>query len=148
MPLHQIVYVSSARYSNMSDLDLRDIFEKAMLNNSKNGITGALIYFEDTFMQLLEGEREAVIERFSIIRNDKRHKGVIVLMGDDVEKRSFPGFSMNCRKLSESDCITNPECKKILAEGFVSPKIVKDSSAAVRLLSSFCEQNDNRLRFR
>lgn len=148
MPLHQIIYVSSARYSNMSELDLKDIFEAAMKNNKRNCLTGALLYYEDTFMQLLEGEKDMVEERFSIIKNDRRHKSLIVLMNEEVKRRSFPGFAMSCQKLSKSDCIADPECRKILHEGFVSPQVVEDSSIAVRLLKGFVESNNSRLRLK
>lgn len=144
--MHQIIYVSSSSYPNMSPMDLKDILEASVRNNRKVGVTGALLYYEDSFMQLLEGDKEAVEGIFSAIKKDRRHKHIIVLVNDSVEERAFPDFSMICRKLSESDCIADPECRKILRDGFTSPHVVNKSNVAISLLNSFFEHNSKGLK--
>jgi hypothetical protein len=88
----QLVYVS--RPFGYDDLTLTGILGQARQNNSRNGITGALICREDIFMQMLEGRRDVVTSTFSRILRDDRHVDVVNLLSSDIESRLFPDWSM------------------------------------------------------
>jgi len=57
----QISYISKATQS-MSEDDLEEILRISRENNGRLGITGMLLYGNNTFVQILEGEEKAVNE--------------------------------------------------------------------------------------
>lgn len=92
MRLCQLIYTSRPFGFNASMLD--DILTAARSLNAKNSITGALICRADTFMQMLEGPREAVTEAFGRILADDRHVNVTLLHVGDTSERLFPDWTM------------------------------------------------------
>jgi hypothetical protein len=57
-----------------------------------------LLYKNQRFMQVLEGEREDIEEiYYERICKDDRHEGVVQLMGRPTEERDFPDWSMGFR---------------------------------------------------
>ncbi len=55
------------------------MLEKARENNSRDNITGCLLYYEGEFIQYLEGNQVKVLTLFDKINADKRHKDVTLL---------------------------------------------------------------------
>lgn len=91
--LHTIVYVSHAE-GKVSEAELERILEASRRNNSRDGITGALLHHEGSFMQCLEGEESSVRSAYARISEDARHGGVFVLMDEPIAERAFPSWSM------------------------------------------------------
>jgi hypothetical protein len=58
MSLHEIIYLSRAS-EPMSTEALAALMEKSRIDNVARGITGVLIYHQQEFLQLIEGERAA-----------------------------------------------------------------------------------------
>jgi hypothetical protein len=100
--MEYLVYMSTA-VNPLTDSELKDILVKSQLNNSKNNLTGILLYSEGTFVQVLEGEVAELDETFEKILNDTRHKGVIELVREEINERSFPDWSMGFRTLSPAE---------------------------------------------
>lgn len=92
MPISQIVYAS--RPFGYDELALRNILVIARRNNTRDGITGALICREDLFLQLLEGRRDTVQAALDRIRHDDRHTDLRVLLDENVSDRLFPDWAM------------------------------------------------------
>ena len=88
----QLIYASHP--FGFDDLMLAGILAKARANNTRDGITGALICREDLFLQLLEGKRDVVTAAFGRILQDDRHIDVVNLRSGDIDKRLFPNWSM------------------------------------------------------
>ena len=63
-------------------------------NNKKDGITGALIFREDIFLQFLEGPENNVDKAFNNIASDKRHKNVLKLKEDITDRKLFTSWAM------------------------------------------------------
>ena len=91
--IYQVVYASKVT-QGLTDKDLMDILEVARNKNQETGITGALIYNEGFFLQLLEGEQEKVNDLYKHIENDTRHEHVTCIFQGIVEKRVFPNWYM------------------------------------------------------
>lgn len=68
-----LVYVSSA-VRPFSRSDLEDLPATSRDNNAELGITGMLLYRDDNFMQILEGEEGPVRALYDKIGNDPRHR--------------------------------------------------------------------------
>ena len=77
-----------------ADHELADILRVARVNNAAQGITGALLLYDDWFAQVLEGPEAAVRDLFHRIAQDKRHDGVELLDQGPVEKRVFERWAM------------------------------------------------------
>lgn len=90
---YQIIY-SSVSSTPMQQDDLEDILEQAQSNNAADGITGALVYADGHFMQILEGERSTVEQLMRRIAKDLRHETVVVLLAGDVQAAAFPDWTM------------------------------------------------------
>lgn len=74
---------------------VESILASSSHNNPKNGITGVLIATETHFLQVLEGEFEALNETFEKISRDSRHDKVQLISFTDIEERKFGIWAMH-----------------------------------------------------
>ena len=88
-----LVYISTARIE-MEWPDLREILEKARRNNARDGVTGALLYAEGAFIQVLEGAPERVSATFERIKKDRRHHSLTVMFDEQADARAFREWDM------------------------------------------------------
>jgi len=87
--LVELSYLSEA-VSDMSFLGLMRLLESARAFNQKNGITGILLYDNQQFGQIIEGEYANVMKAWKRIQDDKRHHRIELLEIREIEERSFP----------------------------------------------------------
>jgi hypothetical protein len=100
MPIiHQLVYVSHAGF-NVSDEEIRSILDVSIKNNTRDSITGLLIYSNQLFFQVLEGPLDAVESCYARVSKDDRHGAPSIMWQDDVAERSFPSWKMGYRASS------------------------------------------------
>jgi hypothetical protein len=90
---YQIIYSSEAATPMQTD-DLQELLEHARRSNAAKGITGALIYAEGTFLQILEGDRGLLQDLMARIRRDVRHESVVVLRESEVPTAIFGSWKM------------------------------------------------------
>lgn len=88
----RITYVSRAR--SKLPLDLKDILAVTRPNNTRLRVTGALCFLDGAYLQLLEGERDAVQKLYQVIKDDPRHSDAKVLTHTSITERVFPNWSM------------------------------------------------------
>lgn len=91
--LYQLIYSSKAATA-MSVADLRAILEDARAGNEERQVTGALIYADGAFLQILEGSRQAVQDLMGSIAADARHTHVKVFHEAEVDHRVFGAWTM------------------------------------------------------
>lgn len=91
--LHQIIYSSKATQA-MESTRLEQILDDARAGNEARNVTGALIYVDGVFLQVLEGERKALDELLAGIRNDSRHESMKVFHEAEIEQRTFSEWRM------------------------------------------------------
>jgi hypothetical protein len=97
MSVHTIVYRSVPVFSGSmaSYLDeVGSILATARRRNPHANVTGAMLFNEDWFVQLLEGEEANVRATFDRIAADPRHEDVELLVDVVVPARQFPDWSM------------------------------------------------------
>lgn len=93
--LVRLIYAS--RSVDPIDQKLLDkILEQSRTSNVDSGITGMLCSCEDTnsFLQAIEGGREAVNALYSEIVCDSRHQDVTILAYEEVHQRRFSNWRM------------------------------------------------------
>ena len=95
-----IAYVSAAT-SAMTDDEIAGILTQSRANNSRDGLTGALLFHRGRYIQILEGPREQVLSRFAIIAADPRHRSVQKVSEKIIGQRQFPEWTMGFRPLSD-----------------------------------------------
>jgi hypothetical protein len=95
--LHSIAYFSRSNLEGDEaalKAQVMDILATAWRKNRQRNLTGALLFSDGCFAQVLEGPREALEETFEAIECDPRHSDVTILHFHPVDERSFPGWSM------------------------------------------------------
>jgi hypothetical protein len=87
--LVELSYLSEA-VSDMSFLSLMRLLESARAFNQNNDITGILLYDNQQFGQILEGEYADVMKAWKRVQEDRRHHRVELLEIREISERSFP----------------------------------------------------------
>lgn len=90
---YQIIY-SSVSSTPMQLDELEDILEQAQGNNARNGVTGALVYVDGFFLQILEGEKQTAQDLMQRIAKDLRHETVTVLREGEIPVGAFSDWKM------------------------------------------------------
>ena len=88
-------------------------------------------------MQVLEGEEESVLETFSRIENDHRHKSVDVLRSEYIQFRNFPDWTMGFVNVNNLGPVSVPGFSRFLERGFRSTYFAEDSIEAHAMLLAF-----------
>lgn len=91
--LVRLIYASRVT-ANVSHADVKNILQKSQANNVRVGITGALCFTGNIFLQCLEGDRAAVNALYHRLLSDPRHNDAAVLVLDEISKRDFVEWSM------------------------------------------------------
>lgn len=103
-----LIYGSSATHE-MTETQLLDLLNTAKSNNEEVGITGMLLYKGGNFLQVLEGEKEAVESLYNKIRKDPRHKSVMTIFVRPLKERVFGDWKMGFANLDTLDVSAMPE---------------------------------------
>ncbi len=135
--MYQYLYVSSA-VELFSEAQLSDLLKTSRARNEASGLTGLLLYVRGSFIQLLEGEREAVDATRTRIAADPRHRGMITLLEGDCAQRDFPDWAMGFQRVNEAQAAQLPGYSDFLRQ---SADPAATQSAARKLLEFFKELN-------
>ncbi|WP_157716524.1 BLUF domain-containing protein [Roseivirga ehrenbergii] len=86
--------------SNIEDYEIENILKTARKFNTTNNITGCLLFHNNQFLQILEGDFDKVNKLYKKIRTDTRHKNVITLHMQEIKNLSYRNWSMAYQKFS------------------------------------------------
>ncbi len=112
--MHLIVYTSEYTGDHQSiSLDLASIEAIAKRKNTTLGITGLLFYYQGRFLQLIEGEQDALEQLMSSIEQDNRHTNITRLFDTPQGERHFSQWNMDTFDLEDRQAISLDECQKI-----------------------------------
>jgi hypothetical protein len=92
-PVYRLAYVSKATPLMKSE-DLRAIAEVSGPRNASADITGILVMDGGRILQVLEGQRQAVVDLFERISGDPRHEEVRQVSGGEQDARLLNNWSM------------------------------------------------------
>jgi hypothetical protein len=138
--VYQLIYGSSEA-SGITQLELSELLRKARVKNARKGITGMLLYHDHCFLQILEGDREAVEALFERISLDTRHAGITVFSRGTCAEREFGDWSMAFHAASDDEVGENRGFKQIrsLAPGEMRSSKVRVFMKAFRELTRLNE---------
>ncbi len=91
--LQCLLYMSRAT-GEMAPADIDRLLDGARRRNRTRGVTGALLHYDGRFLQVLEGEAEAIDQCFGRIQSDHRHERITPLYRAPIEAARFPEWSM------------------------------------------------------
>lgn len=138
MQIFELIYYSIASPSLTRD-GISGILEVSHKNNPKNGLTGCLLYHDDAFLQILEGDQEVIESLYSRIEQDQRHYNVKQVYSDKKEDRLFSNWSMAFFDLNKDDAIDRD--KIIYREAFIEIlKQTERSTIASQLFADISHQ--------
>lgn len=90
---YQIMYSSQAT-APMTVSSLEQILTDARSGNQARNVTGALVYVDGVFFQILEGDENVVRELMANIARDSRHRSVKVFYEAEVDVPAFSSWRM------------------------------------------------------
>ena len=131
-----LVYVSRATHPFSRD-ELLDMLGRAREANARLGITGMLLYKHGEFMQVLEGDDDAVLGLYERIQGDRRHCDIHTVDVAPLDRRHFEGWSMAFRDLGEIEPHVLPGFSDFLDRPFTSAELRADPSTSRTLLMLF-----------
>ena len=100
--MKRIMYISTLTAA-LPEEEIRAIGRVASQNNKKIGVTGILLSAHEFFFQILEGDEAGVDRLVELIRQDPRHKDLLILKAErGVTERLFPNWSMRTIRLEEA----------------------------------------------
>jgi hypothetical protein len=108
MDLIHCAYCSGTSGACQDTKWLETLLDECRRNNSKNEITGMLLYQDGTFFQVLEGDREVVEKLLQKIAADKRHERVTKIILEPIEQRSFAQWTMSYPNISRKELAEIP----------------------------------------
>ena len=113
----QLTYYSTAR-SGISSKNIEDILITSRKHNGANDITGCLLYHNDEFLQILEGEENTIRKLFVKIQNDSRHESVLQLAENYTEHRLFTQWTMAYHNISSDSVISVTDDDNLFISNF------------------------------
>jgi hypothetical protein len=134
--MEQIIYASAAAVP-FGDADLKRLLERARERNAAVDVTGLLVFHEGSFLQVLEGDADAVQTLFARISKDDRHDRVRLVLRRSVEEREFAEWSMGFVRLEPGANV--PGVVDVFRDGRAIDTIAENPGRAVELVLRFRE---------
>lgn len=103
MDLIHCIYRSTNANPELNDAHLQAILDASRRNNAANEVTGMLLYDAGTFFQVLEGERATVEKLYRTIAADPRHDGIVKIIEEPIEERTFGEWTMGYPQLDAAE---------------------------------------------
>ncbi|MEM6512486.1 MAG: BLUF domain-containing protein [Pseudomonadota bacterium] len=134
--LSHLIYVSVATQPMTSEM-LDELVSVARRNNEKRRLTGMLLYKEQRFMQVLEGEDSVIGSLFDVIKLDSRHDKIDILRYEHIHYRSFPDWSMAFQNIDDIDVSGYEEIRELENLRLDAPYFNEPNFEAHELLLAF-----------
>jgi len=139
--MHRLIYTSTATRLLQRD-ELNKLLNTARRHNSVARITGMLIYHDGCFLQVLEGEKDAVERCYKQICRDGRHSDYIELANEAATHRLFSDWWMAYQQFGELGQFQQKQfvdLRKLAASANKMPMVdnLKANAILLAFLSSF-----------
>jgi hypothetical protein len=134
--LIHLIYASTAM-QKFSAEDLLQLLDQARTKNARLGLTGMLLYTENNFFQVLEGEPAVVDELFQTITHDERHMKTVTIIREPIAKRSFGEWTMGFVSVTSADLQDITGLNDFFGEGSSFAQL--STGRAKKLLNAFKE---------
>ncbi|MFC3100987.1 BLUF domain-containing protein [Altererythrobacter lauratis] len=103
LTMRQYLYISTAR--NLSLRDVEKIVAQSERKNAERGIGGFLVFNGANFLQVIEGQRDALDRLMADLADDPRHNGIVRLADIAPPQAVFTGWRMRSFAAEDSPSI-------------------------------------------
>ncbi len=100
--MKRIIYCSQATY-DFAPEELVELLRTVRELNLRAGLSGMLLYCSQSFLQMLEGDADALEATYARVAVDPRHQNLRLLMDAEVPTRLFPDWSMGFEHVDEDE---------------------------------------------
>ena len=97
----ELIYISNTP-NTLDQSTILEILNSSHTKNKLNDLTGHLYYDGNSFLQIIEGEENAVRSLYEKIKIDPRHTNVKILYENEINERAFEGWEMAFKELERS----------------------------------------------
>jgi Sensors of blue-light using FAD len=139
--MYHLVYISHSSVP-FSEEALISLLQDSRKMNKAKDITGMLIYLQERFIQILEGDSSAVKKLYGKIQKDPRHQNISTLIEGESDERIFNGWNMGFKSLSKIDYDRLSGFQDI-DSFFARQNISNESNAVLIFLKLFYKKNLN-----
>jgi CheY-like chemotaxis protein len=98
--LRRLLYMSRAQRT-LPPAELLMLCSRFAAANERIGVTGVLVYAEDRFLQVIEGDHAAVGVLLERIARDPLHTDLIIAFDEPANARLFAGWNMGSLQLQD-----------------------------------------------
>ena len=99
MAIVRLIYFSKVQ-ADTDICQISEILEASERNNAARGLTGALVFDSEWFVQVLEGRLDDVWATYKVIERDPRHANISFVEMVTVPSRRFGDWRMGCAERS------------------------------------------------
>ncbi len=130
----RLIYASTA-LNEWETEDLLKLLKECRAHNSAKNITGILLFSNNTFLQVLEGDEASVTSMFALIEKDPRHTDVTIIEKQHITERSFPYWSMGFESVDSNQLTNIPGFNNFFAKDFTPAGLAANRNVIAPLLS-------------
>lgn len=137
--MKRIIYCSQST-SDISPDELVALLELSRRNNERSGLCGMLLYSSQSFLQVLEGEQDALDEVYARILVDRRHTNLRLLLNAEVATPMFPDWTMGFEHVDDeelADELTGFTPATVYP--LVNPDLITNAGVATTLLGLYAK---------
>jgi Sensors of blue-light using FAD len=137
--MKRIIYCSQAT-SDISPDELVALLELSRNNNQQAGLSGMLLYCSQSFLQVLEGDEDALQATYARISVDDRHMNLRMLMNADVAAPMFPDWTMGFEHVDDEELADELDGFTPATEyPLVNPDLITNPGVAMTLLNLYAK---------
>lgn len=137
--LHRIVYISTAT-NPMSESELDALLKQSRVKNLFLNITGYMIYFEGTILQLLEGSKTSVDYIYNTILMEKRHHNSVELCSKSIKERLFDDWQMDFQKIERDQLKQIQSVEDLFHNNLTNKQLKKTCRKVSNIFETFLQQ--------
>jgi len=130
--LKQLIYTSQVAPGRNKE-EIKELLNKAFKNNLEQRITGCIIFDGTYFLQVIEGEENAINQLYEKLVRDKRHRNLHLLGYKNIELRDFGDWD---RAMLDDDVLVENFISTYVREKFFLP-MQYDYDQALIILKRF-----------
>ena len=137
-PIYQLLYISASNH-NFTEDELCELLKIARKKNEAVGVSGMLLYHNNSFIQALEGSQAEVERIYQRIAKDTRHTESRVLFRGEIVAHDFDGWSMGFYRSKQSQSENLEGFHQFLSQGIRQNDKEDDNSTVRKALVGFRE---------
>jgi len=89
-----ISYVSTAN-KDLNQDEVAELLNQTEIRNNSEGVNGLLIYSSGNFFEVIEGEETKIKDLFENIKEDPRHRNIMMVFEKEIDKPLFDDKKAN-----------------------------------------------------